>query len=141
MFFALRDMKRDRLEPDFVRRYRSDQVPSASVRLNIYRVMDEYMEWDRMSSARYRSERILDAAAEEARIKDEKRRGAGGGGWGRRPGPIPRPRAGGRGWRKRRRSWKRASGRRIGYIPSYRGSGTRTTMTTTITRSSGTTMT
>jgi len=49
---ALRYMHREKLEPAFIKRYRKDYVTSKSVRDNLYAIMDEDGEWDRMVSKR-----------------------------------------------------------------------------------------
>lgn len=56
---ALRFMHRDKLEPAFVKRYRKDYVVSQSVRENLYSIMDEDGEWDRIQSARNKVERLV----------------------------------------------------------------------------------
>jgi hypothetical protein len=56
---ALRYMHNENLEPAFIKRYRKDIVTSPSVRENIYNIMDEDGEWDRMTSARTKVESIL----------------------------------------------------------------------------------
>jgi hypothetical protein len=50
--YALRYMHREKLEPEFIRRYRADIVTSAAVRLHLYTIMDDDAEWDRLLLAR-----------------------------------------------------------------------------------------
>jgi len=50
--YALCFMKGDTFEPEFVKRYRKDVVSSEAVRENLYRIMDEDTEWERMIEAR-----------------------------------------------------------------------------------------
>jgi transcription elongation factor SPT6 len=49
---ALRFMHRDKLEPAFIKRYRRDYVTSPAVNENLYSIMDEDGEYDRVVSAR-----------------------------------------------------------------------------------------
>jgi hypothetical protein len=58
---ALRYMRTEKLEPEFIRRYRQDVVSSTAVRDNLYSVMDEDSEWERMTDARSKIEGILKA--------------------------------------------------------------------------------
>jgi transcription elongation factor SPT6 len=60
---ALRYMHNEKLEPAFIKRYRKDVVASPSVRENIYNIMDEDGEWDRMISARTKVESVLTTIA------------------------------------------------------------------------------
>jgi len=57
---ALRYMHMDKLEPAFIKRYRKDYVTSAAVRENLYAVMDQDNEWDRVLSARHKVEGLLE---------------------------------------------------------------------------------
>uniref|UniRef100_A0A7S4IZN9 S1 motif domain-containing protein n=1 Tax=Odontella aurita TaxID=265563 RepID=A0A7S4IZN9_9STRA len=72
---ALRCMKKDKLEPGFIRRYRKDVVNSPAVRSNLYNVMDEDAEWDRLGAARLKVEGVLDAFASDARSEEAARKG------------------------------------------------------------------
>lgn len=56
---ALRFMHRDKLEPAFIKHYRKDYVVSTSVRDNLYAIMDEEAEWDRVVNARGKVEELL----------------------------------------------------------------------------------
>jgi hypothetical protein len=56
---ALRSMHRDKLEPAFIKRYRKDYVTSPSVQANLYAIMDEDSEWDRVLNAREKVETLL----------------------------------------------------------------------------------
>jgi hypothetical protein len=61
IIYALRYMRTERLEPEFICRYRQDVVSSAAVRENLYSVMDEDGKWERMTDARSKIEGILTA--------------------------------------------------------------------------------
>ena len=61
IIYALRYMRIEKLEPEFIRRYRKDVVTSPAVRANLYRIMDEDTEWERMTEARSKIESILTA--------------------------------------------------------------------------------
>jgi hypothetical protein len=56
---ALRFMHRDKLEPAFIKRYRKDYVTSPAVQANLYAVMDEDGEWDRVLGAREKVKNLL----------------------------------------------------------------------------------
>jgi transcription elongation factor SPT6 len=56
---ALRYMRGEKLEPDFIKRYRKDYVTSPAVRANLYRIMDEDAEWERMTEARLKIDGVL----------------------------------------------------------------------------------
>jgi hypothetical protein len=56
---ALRFMHRDKLEPAFIKRYRKDYVTSPAVQDNLYAVMDEDGEWDRVLGAREKVKILL----------------------------------------------------------------------------------
>ena len=66
--YALRYMRAEKLEPEFIRRYRQDVVSSPAVRSNLYRIVDEDSEWERMTEARSKIENIL---ANESQTNDE----------------------------------------------------------------------
>jgi transcription elongation factor SPT6 len=72
---ALRFMHRDKLEPAFIKRYRRDEVTSSVVRENLYEIMDEDSEWDRLISARAKVEASLADIA--ASMASEESAGAG----------------------------------------------------------------
>ena len=59
IIYALRYMRSERLEPEFIRRYRQDVVSSPAVRNNLYSVIDEDGEWERMTEARSKIEGML----------------------------------------------------------------------------------
>jgi len=59
---VLRLVKRDALEPEFIRRYRADVVTSPAVRDCLHEIMDEDAEWDRMTAARTTVEDLLEKA-------------------------------------------------------------------------------
>ncbi len=61
IIYALDYMCTERLEPEFIRRYRQDVVSSAAVRENLYSVIYEDGEWERMTDARSKIEGILTA--------------------------------------------------------------------------------
>lgn len=56
---SLRYMRGEKLEPDFIKRYRKDYVTSPAVRANLYRIMDEDAEWERMTEARLKIDGVL----------------------------------------------------------------------------------
>jgi transcription elongation factor SPT6 len=56
---ALRFMHRDKLEPAFIKRYRKDYVTSPAVQANLYDVMDEDGEWERVLGARAKVKNLL----------------------------------------------------------------------------------
>ena len=56
---ALRYMHREKLEPDFIRKYREDYVTSPAVRANLYAVMDEDTEWERVLNAKTKVNALL----------------------------------------------------------------------------------
>jgi len=56
---ALRYMHRENLEPDFIRKYREDYVTSPAVRANLYAVMDEDTEFERIVNAKRKVETLL----------------------------------------------------------------------------------
>ena len=66
--YALRYMRIEKLEPEFIGRYRKDIVTSPAVRSNLYKIMDEDAEWERMTEARSKIESILMA---ESKGNDE----------------------------------------------------------------------
>lgn len=68
---ALRYMHRDKMEPDFVKRYRADYVTSPAVRENLYAIMDEDGKWDQMVHAREKVEGILTAITSDAKKEEE----------------------------------------------------------------------
>ncbi len=63
---ALRLMHCEKLEPAFVKRYRADIVASPAVRENLYTILDEDAEWDRMTSARAKVENLLKEMSTQA---------------------------------------------------------------------------
>ena len=63
---ALRFLHNDKFEPEFIRRYRADEVTSPAVRDNLYRVMDEDTEWERILNARAKVESLLDTITQNA---------------------------------------------------------------------------
>lgn len=72
---SLRYMRAEKLEPDFIKRYRMDYVTSPAVRDNLYRIMDEDSEWERMTEARTKIETILNGFADE--VKGQQDTGSG----------------------------------------------------------------
>jgi transcription elongation factor SPT6 len=56
---ALRFMHRDKVEPAFIKRYRKDYVTSPSVQANLYAIMDEDSEWERVLNAREKLKILL----------------------------------------------------------------------------------
>ena len=72
---ALRYMRGENLEPDFVRRYRADAVASPAVRENLHAVLDEDAEWERLVESRSRVAGVL--AEEDGRARGEADGGGG----------------------------------------------------------------
>lgn len=64
IMYALRFMHTEKFEPEFIARYRSDIVSSPAVRANLYRIMDEDGEWERMTDARSKIEDVLGGETE-----------------------------------------------------------------------------
>lgn len=56
---ALRFLHRDKLEPAFIKRYRKDDVSSRAVRENLYRIMEQDGEYDRILGARSKVKSLL----------------------------------------------------------------------------------
>ncbi len=56
---ALRYIHREHLEPEFIKKYREDIVTSPAVRENLYAIMDEDTEWERMLNAKEKVAIIL----------------------------------------------------------------------------------
>ena len=74
--WILRFLHADKLEPEFIRKYHANEVTLPTVRNNIYCIMDEDSEWERLSAAKMKVESILDASTEmaegdEALVADE----------------------------------------------------------------------
>lgn len=69
--YALRYMRIEKVEPEFIRRYRKDYVTSPAVQSNLYRIVDEHTEYDRMSEARAKIEGILMAENNKGSVDDE----------------------------------------------------------------------
>jgi transcription elongation factor SPT6 len=76
---ALRLMHRDKLEPDFIRRYRKDYVTSPAVRKHLYTIMDEDNEWDRILSGRGKVRKLLSLITSASNM-DNVIHGSGGAG-------------------------------------------------------------
>jgi len=57
--YALRFMHREKLEPEFIRRYRADIVTSPAVRDHLYTIMDDDAEWDRFIISRNKVQQSL----------------------------------------------------------------------------------
>jgi len=68
IIYALRFMKVEKFEPEFIKRYRKDIVSSPAVQENLYRIMDEDSEWERMTEARSKIECVL---TEQSQRNDE----------------------------------------------------------------------
>ena len=64
---VLRLVKRDALEPEFIRRYRGDVVTSPAVRECLHEILEEDAEWDRMTEARNAVEGLLEKAVTAAK--------------------------------------------------------------------------
>lgn len=56
---ALRFMHNDKLEPDFIQRYRADIVTSKAVRTCLPLILDQDVEWDRLINARKKVDTLL----------------------------------------------------------------------------------
>ena len=67
---ALRLMHREKLEPEFIRKYRADEVTSPAVRDNLYHIMDEDAEWDRLIIAKSKVEKLLQTINDKAQSYD-----------------------------------------------------------------------
>jgi len=67
---VLRYLRREKLEPEFIRRYRADYVTSVAVRENLYTVIDEDMEWERANGAQNKVETLLNQIGETAQEMD-----------------------------------------------------------------------
>jgi transcription elongation factor SPT6 len=67
---ALRYMHREKLEPDFIRKYREDYVISPAVRANLYAVMDEDTEWERVLNAKTKVNALLEELLKIAESDD-----------------------------------------------------------------------
>ncbi len=63
---ALRFLHKEKFEPEFIRRYRADEVTSPAVRDNLYRIMDEDSEWERILGAKSKVEALLDTITQHA---------------------------------------------------------------------------
>lgn len=57
---SLRYLHIEKLEPEFIRKYREDYVTSKSVRDNLYAVMDEDSEWERILIAKRKVHILID---------------------------------------------------------------------------------
>jgi transcriptional accessory protein Tex/SPT6 len=68
---ALRYMRGEKLEPDFIKRYRKDYVTSPAVRENLYRIMDEDAEWERMTEARSKIDGVLADMHADAKMRED----------------------------------------------------------------------
>ncbi|KAL7543962.1 hypothetical protein ACHAXR_013374 [Thalassiosira sp. AJA248-18] len=71
IIYALRFMRTEKFEPEFISRYRTDIVSSPAVRANLYRIMDEDGEWERMTEARSKIESVLSAEANKEEEGEE----------------------------------------------------------------------
>lgn len=67
---ALKFMHRDKLEPAFIKRYRRDYVTSPAVNENLYSVMDEDGEYDRVVSARQKVKELIRTISKYAKVED-----------------------------------------------------------------------
>jgi hypothetical protein len=63
---ALRFMHVEKMEPAFIKRYRSDYVTSEAVRNNLYAIQDEEGEWDHMLTARSKVQGLITTVARPA---------------------------------------------------------------------------
>lgn len=69
---ALRFMHNDKLEPDFIQRYRADIVNSQAVRNCLPLILDQDAEWDRLINARKKVDVLLTKVT--TFLQDEKRK-------------------------------------------------------------------
>ena len=69
--YALRLVKKEALEPDFIRRYRADIVTSTAVRDSLHQVVDADLEWNRLIAARSAVEGLLGKSSEAAAAHDD----------------------------------------------------------------------
>ncbi len=56
---AVKYMKQEKLEPEFIRMYRQDYVTSKAVREHLYDVMDQNIEWNKVQHLRVKAENLL----------------------------------------------------------------------------------
>jgi transcription elongation factor SPT6 len=56
---ALKYMKQEKLEPEFIRKYRQDYVTSKAVREHLYDVLDQDTEWNKVQLLRVKAENLL----------------------------------------------------------------------------------
>jgi transcription elongation factor SPT6 len=63
---ALRFMHKEKLEPEFIKRYRKDYVPSEAVREHLYSVKDEDGEYDRLLTAQSKVATLLETITSAA---------------------------------------------------------------------------
>ena len=75
---ALRYMRGGKLEPDFIQRYRKDYVTSPAVRENLYRILDEDAEWERMTEARLKIDGVLSQMHADIKSRGEDSNSKGG---------------------------------------------------------------
>jgi len=67
---TLRFIHREKLEPEFIRKYRADEVTSSTVRDNIFAIMDEDTEWERLLNAKKKVEALLETVTSTANADD-----------------------------------------------------------------------
>ena len=56
---ALKYMTKEKLEPEFIRKYRVDYVTSKAVRENLYDIIDQKAEWNKMQFLRNKADSLL----------------------------------------------------------------------------------
>jgi transcription elongation factor SPT6 len=56
---ALKYMKQEKLEPEFIRKYRQDYVTSKAVREHLYDILDQNIEWNKVQLLRIKAENLL----------------------------------------------------------------------------------
>mmetsp|Transcript_60513 Transcript_60513/g.71871 ORF Transcript_60513/g.71871 Transcript_60513/m.71871 type:complete len:1119 (-) Transcript_60513:52-3408(-) len=72
---ALKFMHKDKLEPEFIKRYRADLVTCTTVRENLHHVFDKDGEWERMTVSKKKVGTLLTKMMEVVEEEEAKARG------------------------------------------------------------------
>ena len=64
---ALKYIQKEKLEPEFIRKYRADYVTSKAVREHLYDVMDRNVEWNKIQHLRNKGDMLLTNFASTAK--------------------------------------------------------------------------
>lgn len=67
---ALKFMHKDKLEPEFIRRYRADIVTSKAVRNNLYEIFDEDTKYDQLVFSRNRVSNMLKTMNDSSKTEE-----------------------------------------------------------------------